>query len=828
MTHELILASVAQGLDPNDHGFCPVAADAAISPHIVRYLSALEDYQHLVAQSDKNPIIYSHFILPDRSEHVLSRMAAVGTDDQQQPNVLAHYIILNELELVSEGPAWLLALPGFHFSEWNAPPLQFLQGRPIPTLTNPQSLTRRQQIARQYRWLAPEKIALTGAVDLTSVSYLAEVRSNNDQIALVAPPTTPCPKWQELTGDAGWGGVLTETVFTEQPVVLIYKPGQNILPLFVEALALVPPNFSWRATFCTCFSVLSDTILYQWKGVIAGSEQAKTLTKDLNNLVIDLTVPMGEALMGKYVDFARHGHESMLPLDAEEYTAALINADTKAYGDEENDTGKWEKPPHVPPTNISDTVVPSIPLPKKRAGLFESFLLRSSRFQFYVLYSIMFVMILFLLAFLVDQAGEFGMIQRVQHWNQLSVPALSDDPKPEIASELETEIESESVTEDVLKTFTEAREKQRSQLLLCWKDFDFPPFLPLHFPDVQDDHIVVPEKATFHALSLLQPFGAALELRFVPLFELPDVKVVTQLMRSDLPALVWQVESIDAKTRLDTPVFRFQLTEAGFEIEWQQEGLNNQHLYDTILSSLGFLQLNVADMPETAIQIPLFAPKQTEPVTISALAGRAESETPEYVIELPFASDLWQRIFTEMDPPRVLWLEVWTEPAEDWIQVKPSPGSEFSAEVHTSQQVGMPAEGNETVFENIRIPVVAKASLKKIVWKADDYAGRLRLEEGNLKTTKEDLEKTIEQLRLKAFENDEDARTKRAASESELKTLNFRLKVIENILDKLPEAYKELGQNETKRFHCSLFLESTERERKLLILKTVTNTPDGI
>jgi len=828
MTHELILTSVAQGVNSNNHGFFPVATDAAISPEIVTFLSNPDAFRSLVAESITSSVVYAHFLLPDRTEHVLSRMTAVGTAVPQQPNVLTHHIILDEPELVPEGPAWLLALPGFHCSEWTAPPLQFTQGRPIPTLTNPLSLTRRQQIARQYRWLDPHKMALSGSADTASEFYLAAIRGNENQITLAAPPTSPCPVWNELTGDAGWGGVLAETVFTEQPIVLIYHPGQNILPLFVEALSLLPPYSSWRTTFCTCASALPDTILCQWSGVKAGSDKAKELVKDSNNLVIDFTAPIEEAPMGKYVDFARHGQESLLPLDAEEYATALINADTKAYGEEERDSGVWDPSHVVILSHVSDAVVPTVTPPIQRAGLLDSFLRRSTRTQFYALYSIMFALVCFVLIVLVDQAGEFGIMQKVQHWIQPTESKPHHKQEPEIASELEAEIEAEQeeneldtplTEENALKILEKNRQEQKEPLRLFLDKFDIPEYLAVHFPDVQDNLVDLPAKITFDSLSLLYPFGSALELWFIPLFDLPYAKVETRLLLTDLPELVWEVTAIDAESRLNTPMFHFHLTESGLEMDWQPAGLNNQHLYDTVFLSLGILQLSVADRPETVRHIPLFAPVKTEPVKIADLASRAESETPEYVVELPFASEFWQRIFSETPSP-VLRLEVWTEPAADWARVKPSPVSEFSAEVRTSQQVGKPTEGGDTAFENIDIPFVAKASLKSVVWKMADYAGQLRLDREKRNTDREGLEKKTEPLVRRAFEGDEQAKAERDANEAKLRDVNLQIKTIENILERLPEAYKELGQDEERRFHYSLFLESAERERTLLILTT--------
>ena len=841
MTHELILTSVAQGLDPNDHGFCPVAVDSAISLRIVQHLATLSNYRRLVAASDtsahQNPIAYSHFILPGSIEHVVSRVADAGIDYQNQPNILAHHVVLEGMETTPEGPAWLLALPNFHLTEWKCPALQFTRGRPIPTLTTPPSLTRRQQIARQRRWLDPQKMSLVGMVDTQSESYRAAVQNNDEQAALAAHPTTPCPGWNELTGDPGWGGILAETAFTGQPVVLFYNPNQNILPLFVEALALLPLYSSWRVTFCTYFTELPETIPCQWKGVLAGSEEAKRLAKDANNLVLDLTIPLGEALVEKYVDFARHGQEYMLPVDAEEYITSLINADTKPYEDTKSEGDKQKVLPESTPSQVSLPPPQPIQLPERRTGLSELFLRRASRFQFYLLYSIMFVLVLVLLVLAIDQSGNFGILQRLQKWNQVS-SLITDEPEqePEPISPLDAEAQLplDQVggniivePEDTRKIFAENRDKQRAPLALFWESFDIPEFLAINFPTLQDNHNFIdpPEKKTFVELCPLHPFGSALELLFIPLFELPKMTVHTRRNLDVLPNLVWQVEAIDTETHECTPMFQFQLTESGLEMNWQLEGLNPQHLYETILSSLGFLQLCVVESPESARQIPLFVPERTEPIKVSDLAALSGTETPEFVIELPFASVLWQRIFAEMDPQRTLRLEVWAEPEGDWVRIVPSPSSsEFRAEVRTSQTVGKPTESGETVFVKIEIPFVTSAALGRIVWKGGEYAERLQSEEELIESKKKELDEKIKRLDRLYNEND---RQSYAKYNTELETLNLQLMGIKSIRDKLPAAYKELGQNESTCFHYSLFLEAAEGKRKLPILITVRKNPDG-
>ena len=823
MTHELILASVEEGLYPNDHGFCPVAADADISPRVVKHLTSLNKCR---PHNTEGSVIYSHLILPGAIEHVLSRM----------DNVQEHHVVLDLPEIIPESPAWLLALPCFHISQWNEPPFQFAKGRPIPTLTTPPSLTRRQQIARQRRWLDPLKMSLTGNVDIQSEAYLVAVQRNDEQASLVAQPTSPCPIWEELTGDPGWGGILAETAATEQPVVLLYKPGQNILPLFVEALALLSPQAAWHVTFITCFTGLPEEITCQWKGVAADSEQAKELVRDHSNLILDLTVLMGLAPPGRYVDYARFGQEHMLPLEDEEYIAALANADTKSYGEEEKE---GIDKIIVTPDKKSGTSLPSIQLPKKQAGLFESFLRRSSRFQFYFLYSIMFALMLFLLFLAIDQIGNFGIVQSLRDGEKAANLVPPDVPDEEQEPDSEGDKETEpipDIKEDLedfltepekrIKSFKENREDQREPLLQFLDAFEMPELLGIHYPEVQDEeHFDLPEKASFGEFAPLHPFAAALELRFIPLFELPDVNIETVLLEEKLPDLVWEVKYTDSGTAMDVSMFRFQWTDAGLVHEWQQEGLSGEFKDRTFLSSLGFLQLTVADVPEPASVIPLFIPKRTEPVKVADLVNRIGTDTPEYVVELPFASNLWQQVFAEIAPSENVLLEVWSEP-EDLADTPSEPGlpakrDRVDIEVSTSQQVEkQAAEGRAAVFADIKIQFSAEASLESVVWKGDALTERLLEEDARLEIEIKAVvgERGIIQNRLVGGESYETDQAALAALKAKEEALSPRRKEIANILEKLPSAYTEVGKNESWLFHYSVFLESADGERRLLVL----------
>jgi hypothetical protein len=300
------------------------------------------------------------------------------------------------------------------------------------------------------------------------------------------------------------------------------------------------------------------------------------------------------------------------------------------------------------------------------------------------------------------------------------------------------------------------------------------------------------------------------------------MSVKTHLDLDALPELVWKVEGIDSKTSERIPMFVFHLTEAGLTMDWQPEGLNNQYLYDTILSSLGFLQLSVAELPETMKEIPLFAPVYATPMKVADFAGLFESESPEIVSDLPFSSALWQPIFAEKKPSFTLRLEVRAEPAGDWTQIQSVSASEMLLDIRTSTQSEKLAESGKTVFENIVLPFTVWASLEKVVWKGGDYDKQLQAERERNRIAKMELEQKISQLNAKIFDvgiNEAD-RSVRETCVAELEKCNKRFIDIERLLEKLPSAYTELRQNESWNFHYSVFLESAEGKRKLLLLTT--------
>jgi hypothetical protein len=597
MTHELILTSVSQGLEPNTSGYCIVAEDRHIPRYLAKRLEILSEYQHLFPSDSEDaqfhPVVYSHLIFPghDTIWHSLSRIADAGMDYRFQPNQLAHHIVLTENELVQEGPAWLLSLPEFHLTDWLTPSVRFTNGRPIPTLTLPPNLARSQRIARERRWTDPRKMMLF--VPDTDDQETYRIYEND---ALVNPNQQPCPFWRELTGDAGWAGILAETVQTGQQAVLIFQPSMNILPLFLEAIALLPAELHWKGTFSTYyFKDLPEHTACQWKAVLADSPIVERLLKNNDQLVLDLTKPLGMIPDGEYVEFARTGLEETLPkkeipenpfhsqeLTDNEHSVSIENLFQPANQSTVPDTPpmpfKLDEIPKNDPNNSVAEKLPSIIVKEtiriqtkvpKQQNLFSSVLNMRSRGQFYLLYGVTFLLILVLLFLVLDQVTNFGLTRLFLGSDKTQSKAVAGSPvnpkdtktkedenvaKSKIdtdALEKENKIkqkeEQEKQQELAMINAARTRKKQlqdrantiRSEISEQKKsiqknlnkylsDYKLPNTLAMSVPQFQDDHVNPPESKMFPELIDLYPFGLVLELKYVPLLDIPKVRVETR------------------------------------------------------------------------------------------------------------------------------------------------------------------------------------------------------------------------------------------------------------------------------------------------------------
>jgi hypothetical protein len=264
LSHEIVYTSAPQGLKPGSRGFCTVASTVGIPKNLVESLESLSGYRHAYELHDpnasKNPINYSHLLLTSAGKkyHVLSRICDAGRDYTQRSNKLAHHVVLTDSERTVGGPAWVLAQPGFGIAEWDGSPRTFPAGRTPDPRDRP-----------------------------------AEV----------------CRAWQTATGDAGWAGVLAESFLAKPPktVSVIFAPGQDLLPLVVEALALLPESQRWDVTFSTYFTRLPAGVDCHWRFLFDGSPEAKAVRANPHLTVIDLCGTVGQATGGALVEVARNG-----------------------------------------------------------------------------------------------------------------------------------------------------------------------------------------------------------------------------------------------------------------------------------------------------------------------------------------------------------------------------------------------------------------------------------------------------------------------------------------------------------------------------------------
>ncbi len=279
MSQELFYTSAPAGLKPGSKGFCTVAMTAGMSGILMQRLEMLSGYRELFPtgdeRSEQNPIAWSHWRLSvaERTANLLSRVCSAGMDYTRRANTFAHHVVIDASEQSPGGPAWLMSQPGLMESTWDGSPRLLPRGRPIP-------------------------------------------------IGEDAPGV--CLAWEAATGDAGWAGVLAETVLSDASNVayLIYLPGADVLSLIREAMALLPPRQRWLTTFCTYFTELPAGLTCSWRCCVAGTAAAKDAHRHASTgVIIDLTQQMNSAHNSPLVEAARTG-ESLLSAAAAVLPAA--------------------------------------------------------------------------------------------------------------------------------------------------------------------------------------------------------------------------------------------------------------------------------------------------------------------------------------------------------------------------------------------------------------------------------------------------------------------------------------------------------------------------
>jgi len=309
--HELVYTSAPKGLKPGSQGFCTVACSVGLPPNLMMRLEALSSYRHLFPPGQQsgsvNPVVRSHLILRVGGSdwHVLSRIADAGIDYTQRSNKIAHHIVLESSELPPAGPAALLACENRFFSTWNGEPKVITKSASFPQIQSQPKI---------------------------------------------------CKSWEKNTGDAGWGGVLADTVRETRQVNLIVTPEVDAIALFEESLALLSHDLRWQTTLTTYYTRLPSGVGCRWRCIMAGSPEMSQIALTSDAMIIDLTQPLKTPVPTPLVKVARSGKAPTAFLNDRNISglSATIDAE-RQYADQFESASK---------SQTDDTPVEMVPVSK--------------------------------------------------------------------------------------------------------------------------------------------------------------------------------------------------------------------------------------------------------------------------------------------------------------------------------------------------------------------------------------------------------------------------------------------------------------------------------
>lgn len=269
MSFELLYTSAPKGLKQGSRGFTTVVCTEGMPANLISRLEALSGYRHVFTPQDAryndNPVAYSHLRVTSsgRARSILSRTCSYGVDYSGRTNKLAHHLALDSSEQIAAGPAWPL-----------------LNGEALRTSWDGQ---------------------------LATPASGPRVRPADQTQAV-------CQTWQNLTGDAGWGGALAEHFAAPQarPRWILYSIDQQnaLLGLINEAIALLPTALRWQATFSTYATNLPPDVDCRLRCVLIDSPDARSVP--VQSLLIDLTRPPALSVVSPWIDLARTGRKTVV------------------------------------------------------------------------------------------------------------------------------------------------------------------------------------------------------------------------------------------------------------------------------------------------------------------------------------------------------------------------------------------------------------------------------------------------------------------------------------------------------------------------------------
>ena len=308
MSVELLYTSAPKGLKQGSRGFCTVLSTEGMPINIASRLESLSGYRQLYPpdspQAGQNPVAYSHLRMTAAGKQwsVLSRITAFGTDYTGRTNKIAHHVVPDESEQGAAGPAWIMMQPGVMRSTWSG------------------------------QCETPEKGP--------------RIPSEDQQAGL-------CSTWKSVAGDAGWGGVVAE-IFEQThkpPTWLIYRADQQglVLPLINEAIALLPTQQRWKATFSTYATNIPPDVDCKLRCVLDGTEEARFASVKPN--VIDMTKPMSLPTENTLTDQARGKAPKPVDLPLPTERLEIKHDEAKPLVSEINldDEADVHIPRHLPP-----------------------------------------------------------------------------------------------------------------------------------------------------------------------------------------------------------------------------------------------------------------------------------------------------------------------------------------------------------------------------------------------------------------------------------------------------------------------------------------------